>query len=114
MCYDGYTKDKEEKMSFSEVIYAICQILLPSALIGIIIASVHYIHKDKIYRSNSTGWLSVKEYPIPEDIRDFLATDGNKVVCLYKPKWGPHGKVHFGEYDKTHITHWQPLPDVPK
>lgn len=74
----------------------------------------YYLNKQGYYRCSTTGWLSVKDHPIPEDIRGFIATDGNKVEYIYGLEWGPYGKVFMNKYEKTFITHWQPLPEPPK
>lgn len=80
----------------------------------LVAAGVHFLNKEKKYRFPGTGWLNIKEVPLPEDLKDYIATDGKKVEYKSSIRWAPYGKVYFCEYDKTYITHWQPFPDVPK
>src|ERR1700674_1541214 len=93
-------------------------ILLPFVPVAIIFFCIslgfYFLHKEKIYRYPAEGWLSVKDHPIPEDIKNFIATDGKTVTTLYEPKWGPHGGVYFDKYDKTFVKYWRPLPEAPK
>ncbi len=76
--------------------------------------AVYLFQKDKIYRGFPQGWLDIKTHKIPKDIRHFIATDGKKVEVLSSCTWGPYGEIYFSSYDKSFVTHWQPLPDVPK
>src|SRR5271169_6447531 len=75
---------------------------------------MHFFQKQKIYRYPTSDWMNIEHQPIPDDIRGFLATDGKTVEYCYFIKWAPHGKIYFSEYNKTYISHWMPLPDVPK
>lgn len=75
---------------------------------------MHFFQKDKIYRYPTNEWLNLKENPIPDDIHGFIATDGKSVDYKYSISWAPHGKIYFSQYNKTYITHWMPLPDLPK
>lgn len=97
-----------------EIIKTITHVFLPTSLLVIALFCAFHFKKPRIYRSDSAGWLSIKDHPIPEDMRDFIATDGKNVEYIHSPKWGPHGKVYFESYKETFITHWQPLPDIPK
>lgn len=87
---------------------------LPIVLTPLIAAICIYLfQKEKVYRYPATGWMDVKTYPIPEDIRNFIATDGKEVDVIYAPSWGPHGKVLFQKYSNTYVKYWQPLPEAP-
>jgi hypothetical protein len=96
------------------IVNSISLTIIPGTLIFLILSCYSFYNKDKIYRYHEKGWMDVNEYKIPEDIKGFLATDGKKVQHIYYPSWGPHGKVIFNSYDKTYVTHWQPLPSPPK
>lgn len=98
-----------------DFLYSLFITLFPGALIFFCCSiGIYFFQKEKIYRYTGNGWLDVKEYPIPDDARNFIVTDGKNVDCQYSIKWSPHGKIYFSEYQKTFVTHWQPLPDVPK
>jgi hypothetical protein len=98
-----------------QTFYSITLCLVPGfAIFTCLLLISHFYHKDKIYRYPSDKWLEIKEHPIPDDIRGFLATDGKTVDYCYTIKWAPHGKIYFSEYSKTYISHWMPLPDVPE
>lgn len=75
--------------------------------------SIYIFKKEKIYRGYPQGWLDIKSNPIPKDIKNFIATDGKTVEVIYMCTWGPYGEIYFNRYDKTFVTHWQLLPDVP-
>ncbi len=98
-----------------DIIKIIGYTILPYALGAFLGCSAIYLfQKEKIYRISSIGWLDIKKHPIPHDIRGFIGTDGKKVDYIYLVKWGPYGEVFFSEYNRTYITHWQPLPDLPE
>lgn len=93
-------------------------VFVPFYLIFITLIVYTRYQQPKVYRIKSSGWLDIKNYPIPEDIEGFLATDGKKVDYKYNIQWGPYGNVIFRKSysnDKiSYITHWQPLPDLPE
>jgi len=98
-----------------EVLNNIATILLIYASASLFFSIAIYIfQKDKIYRCPSNEWIDIKKHPIPNDIRGFIATDCKKVDYLYEIIWGPYGEVYFNKYNKTYVTYWQALPDVPK
>lgn len=101
-------------MDYLKIINVASVTIFPCAVIFLLCMSMIYYNKEKIYRYPSNGWMSVNEYIIPEDIRDFLVTDGKTVKTIYSPKWEPHGKVIFNETEKTYVTYWQPFPEPPK
>jgi hypothetical protein len=98
--------------SIIEIINAISVMLMPAAIIIFVAGGITFYHKQKVYRIEPTGWLSVEEHQIPKDIKDYLGTNGREVKHFYKVQWGPHGKIWY-DTDKTYITHWQAFPDVP-
>jgi hypothetical protein len=67
-----------------------------------------------IYRYEGKGWLDVNQYPIPDDMRYYLVTDGKEIKNEVYPEYDRNGKPIFNKYSKTFVTHWQPYPDVPK
>lgn len=89
-------------------------LLIPSFTFCFLFTGIYFYQKEKIYRYPSNDWLDIKKYPIPKDIRGFIATDGKKVEYLFFIKWGPYGEIFFDYNKETYITHWQPLPDLPK
>lgn len=97
-----------------EIIKCVFYTILPACIVMFCLSGIFYFQKDRIYRQNSTGWLDIKKNPIPEDIREFIATDGKTVECKFSVQWGRYGEVIFNNHKKTYITYWQPLPDVPK
>lgn len=97
-----------------EIIKTIANVLWMPIIMFFLMFGIIYFQKERIYRSFPSGWLDIKKYPIPEDIKYFIATDGNTVEYIYGLSWGPYGEVIFDKYKKTYITHWQPLPDLPK
>jgi len=97
-----------------EIIRAILYTILPACIMVFCISGVFYFQKDRIYRGYPSGWLDIKKHSIPDDVRGFLGTDGKRVEYLYIVRWGPYGQIIFSEYDKTYLTHWQPLPDLPE
>ncbi len=92
-----------------EVIWTFASILIiPTLLFGI-----HYFLKTPVARYPDNGWMKVEEYPLPDDIKEYLGTDGNEVRTMYGINWGPHGKIIFSEYNKTYLKYWQPFPLPP-
>lgn len=89
-------------------------LIIPSLTFCFLFTGIYFYKKEKIYRYTTTDWLEIKKYPIPKDIRGFIATDGKKVEHIHSITWGPYGEVIFNKYDETYLTHWMPLPDVPK
>lgn len=79
----------------------------------LIVYDIFFKKKQKIYRYPSAGWMDINKFPLPEDIKDYLATDGKDICHFYMPKYDSNGKTYFCSYDKTYITHWQPLPEAP-
>ena len=63
---------------------------------GFVVGSTY--KRKKVYRFPSTEWLKVSEHPIPEEIGEFIATDGQLVSAEYKVKYNSHGKPVMG-YD---------------
>lgn len=96
-----------------ELIEMITKTLMPGAVVFLILSSITLYNKRKIYMSPSSGWLDIKKYPIPNDIKGYLGTDGKTVDYMYDLSWGPHGEILFNNYDKTYLTHWQALPAPP-
>lgn len=95
--------------------YDVTTTLLPAfVMITCVILCIHFFQKERIYRYPASNWMRLEDHPIPEDIRGFIATDGQTVDYKYTLNWAPHGKIYFSEYNKTYITHWMPLPDAPK
>jgi hypothetical protein len=99
--------------SILDIIKSASIALFPGVLTLFIISSIIFYQKDKIYRYQSTEWFDVKKYPIPKDIKGFIGTDGKKVQYIAYIEWAPYGEIFFDKYDKTILTHWHPLPDVP-
>lgn len=97
-----------------EIFYTIGKILLPFACIMMIGGGILFYKKDKIYYYSSNEWLSPKDYPIPDDIWRYIATDGEKVKQLYEIDWAPHGEIYFDKQEKTLLKFWMPLPNPPK
>jgi hypothetical protein len=74
--------------------------------------------KKKIYRFPATGWIKIKDHPIPENIDKFIATDREEVSVERGVTYNSKGKpvmsyVSYGD-DVLEITEWQPLPDAPR
>lgn len=102
-------------MEILETISKILYTFIPGALIFFCLSvGIYLFSKDKIYRYPSNEWLDVKKVPIPEGIKEYIATDGKRVSHMYSVDWGPHGQIIFCKYDKTYTTHWMPYPDVPQ
>jgi len=102
-------------MKMIETIYTLGICLLPASVcVFLIWAGFHLLWKEKTYRSPAQGWLDIRVYKIPDDIKEYIATDGKEVSTKYGITWGPHGEIIFSSYDKTYIKFWQPLPEAPK
>lgn len=82
-------------------------------IITFIFSNLLYNREKKCFYPDK-GWMNINEYPIPEDIRDFLATDGKEVSHMYMINYNSQGKARFNIYKESYITHWQPLPSPPK
>jgi hypothetical protein len=93
----------------------LCVFLTPIVLVAVLVSMfVYFFKKEPIYMYKSTGWLDVKQYPIPTNITWYLATDGERVDNMFRLTWGPHGQLVFDKYEMTYITHWMPYPAPPK
>lgn len=94
-----------------EIIHPLLLMIATFFFLGFIVGS--FSKRPKIYRFSATGWLKVKDYPIPEEIKEFIATDGEDVSRERGITYNSKGNPIMG-YDQKIITHWQALPDVPK
>ena len=93
-----------------DIIWTISSILiLPTLMLSII-----YFLKEPKIRYPDKGWMDIKSHPIPDNIKDYIATDGKTVSTKYGIEWGPHGEIIFCKYDKTYLKYWQPLPEPPR
>ena len=102
-------------MEIETIIKFLTEAFFPASLVSFLMASAIYIfNKDKIYRYKAHGWLDIKKYPIPKDIKAYIATDGKEVEHFSSVTWGPYGEVIFSRYKDKYVTHWQPLPEPPK
>lgn len=64
------------------------------------------------------NWISVKE-KLPDEWVDVLAFHENGAVSIQHmfTSWGGDAQVMWSncdDQDESLVTHWQPLPDVPK
>lgn len=61
----------------------------------------------------SDMWRPIALSPLPEDIDDYICTDGKRVLHQSYVKYNSKGLPTMGWRD-TLITHWMPLPQPPK
>jgi hypothetical protein len=59
-------------------------------------------------------WLDIETFPIPDDERSYIITDGIVVQGHYAPEYDKHGNVIFWNGRIREATHWMRYPKPPK
>jgi len=57
-------------------------------------------------------WVDISEIPVPNDLEQFIFTDGEIVKCYSSIRYNKFGQVIF-HYDDKVATHWMALPTPP-
>lgn len=97
-----------------KTLYSFAPMLLTCSCLFLFSLYIYFLTKPRIYRYPAKGWIDIKSNPIPDDATDILITDGKDVRHVYTVEWGSNGKVIMSCYNKTFVTHWQPMPEAPK
>lgn len=64
-----------------------------------------------IYKTDHKhGWIDIRDNPIPHDIGEFLASDGEIVRSEYSVKYN-HLGVPVMAWDKRPVKKWMPVPE---
>ncbi len=83
-----------------------------SGFIGSLVGTAIYAYfrKPKIeFVNESKMWMDIDCFPIPENKKYFIVTDGKSVEYMYKPVFNSRGDVVF-DYPHRVATHWMNLP----
>ena len=74
----------------------------------------YYIRRKKIYLSQYPDWLFISEHPIPDDIKEYLCTDGNEVYQTAFKRYNKYGQLLSPYSDTRKVIAWMPIPETPK
>jgi len=59
-------------------------------------------------------WMDIKDFPIPENERAYIVTDGKVVHGKYSAEYNRNGNAIFWDGYNRIITHWMRYPKPPK